>query len=210
MIRHENVPLCFLQQAVADSHTQSDTGESSAANEAQQAGNVKLGVVLQTLLARTNSDEEAIVPLLLARGVIQQVQTFEVEVQTLDGDTFGVKLDAEENQVSALQEGIQRHRGTEVQRQQLFRVAAGGEASNITDATPLGSETSLHQSCSVMLCVDVEPDQTWTRWGSSISISDEQACQTGNVRSLVSATGTVNSCEKVVSVCLLFIVCSHF
>jgi hypothetical protein len=93
---------------------------------------------MQTRVGQKYCDEAQLLPLLLARGLIRRVRTIEVEVRPLGGDSFKVSLDATEPIVGEAKAEIARVQGTEVARQELYRVAIreDGKAVREDDADP--------------------------------------------------------------------------
>jgi hypothetical protein len=93
---------------------------------------------LQSWLGRKYCDEADLLPLLLAHSIVCRVRTIEVEVQPLGGDSFKVRLNAANPSVGEAKAEIARVQGTEVGRQELYRVAvrADGKAVREDDAEP--------------------------------------------------------------------------
>jgi hypothetical protein len=93
---------------------------------------------MQTRLGQKYCDETHLLPLLLAQGLIRRVRTIEVEVRPLGGDSFKIRLEATESNVGEAKAEIGRVQGTEVARQELYRVAVreDGGAVREDDAEP--------------------------------------------------------------------------
>jgi hypothetical protein len=93
---------------------------------------------MQTRVGQKYCDEAQLVPLLLAHGLIRRVRTIAVEVRPLGGDSFQVGLDAGKPSVGEAKAEIARVQGTEVDRQELYRVAVreDGGAVREDDAEP--------------------------------------------------------------------------
>jgi hypothetical protein len=93
---------------------------------------------MQTRLGQKYCDEAQLLPLLLAQGLVRRVRTIEVEVRPLGGDSFKIRLDATKSTVGEAKAEIARVQGTEVTRQELYRVAVreDGKAVREDDAEP--------------------------------------------------------------------------
>jgi hypothetical protein len=93
---------------------------------------------MQTHLGQKYCDEAQLLPLLLASGLIRRVRTIAVEVRPLGGDSFKVALDVAKATVGEAKAEIARVQGTEVARQELYRVAVreDGKAVREDDAEP--------------------------------------------------------------------------
>jgi hypothetical protein len=93
---------------------------------------------LQTRLGLKFVDENELVPLLLAHGLLRRVRTIQIEVRPLGGDSFKVTLDASKPTVGESKTEIARSQGTDQARQELYRVAerADGIAVREDDAEP--------------------------------------------------------------------------
>jgi hypothetical protein len=93
---------------------------------------------MQTRLGQKYCDEAQLLPLLLAQGLVRRVRTIAVEVRPLGGDSFQIRLDATKPSVGEPKSEIARVQGTEVARQELYRVAVreDGAAVREDDAEP--------------------------------------------------------------------------
>jgi hypothetical protein len=93
---------------------------------------------MQTRVGQKYCDEAQLLPLLLARGLIRRVRTIAVEVRPLGGDSFKIRLDTTKSTVGEAKGEIARVQGTEVARQELYRVAVreDGKAVREDDAEP--------------------------------------------------------------------------
>jgi hypothetical protein len=93
---------------------------------------------IQTRVGQKYCDEAQLLPLLLAQGLVRRVRTIAVEVRPLGGDSFKIRLDATKPAVGEAKAEIARVQGTEVVRQELYRVAVreDGGAVREDDAEP--------------------------------------------------------------------------
>jgi hypothetical protein len=93
---------------------------------------------MQARLGQKYCDEAQLLPLLLAQGLVRRVRTIAVEVRPLGGDSFQTRLDATKPSVGEAKAEIARVQGTEVGRQELYRVAVreDGSAVREDDAEP--------------------------------------------------------------------------
>ena len=121
--------------------------------QAEEGRVVKLGVKLQSLLGgRSRCGEEELVPLLLAKKRLKVVQTIKVQVQALNGSSFGVQLESGA-EVRHLKAEIQETEGTPVFRQDLLML--GGSAEEGSEE-PLLDDFMLADSCAVALCINLK------------------------------------------------------
>jgi hypothetical protein len=93
---------------------------------------------MQTRLGQKYCDEAHLLPLLLAQCLVRLVRTMEVKVRPLGGDSFRVSIDTTKATVGEAKGEIARVQGTEVARQELYRVAVreDGKAVREDDAEP--------------------------------------------------------------------------
>jgi hypothetical protein len=93
---------------------------------------------MQTRLGRKYCDETELLPLLISHGLIRRVQTIQIEIKPLGGDSFKVTLDATKPTVGEAKAEIARLQGTAKACQELYRVAerADGSAVREDDAEP--------------------------------------------------------------------------
>jgi hypothetical protein len=117
---------------------------------------------MQTCVGQKYCDEAQLLPLLLARGLVRRVRTIEVEVRPLGGDSFKIRLDMTKSTVGEAKAEIARVQGTEVARQELYRVAVreDGKAVREDDAEPelLDDETrALEEGTAVAMAVKESP-----------------------------------------------------
>jgi hypothetical protein len=117
---------------------------------------------MQTRLGQKYCDEAQLLPLLLAQGLVRRVRTIAVEVRPLGGDSFKIRIDATKPSVGEAKAEIARVQGTEVARQELYRVAVreDGGAVREDDAEPelLDDNTlSLEEGAVVAMAVKEEP-----------------------------------------------------
>jgi hypothetical protein len=93
---------------------------------------------MQSRVGQKYCDEAQLLPLLLAQGLVRRVRTIAVEVRPLGGDSFKIRLDATHPTVGEAKAEIARVQGTEVSRQELYRVAVreDGAAVREDDAEP--------------------------------------------------------------------------
>jgi hypothetical protein len=93
---------------------------------------------MQTRLGQKYCDEAQLLPLLLSQGLVRRVRTIAVEVRPLGGDSIKIRLDLTKPSVGEAKAAIARVQGTEVTRQELYRVAVreDGKAVREDDAEP--------------------------------------------------------------------------
>jgi hypothetical protein len=93
---------------------------------------------MQTRVGQKYCDEAQLLPLLLASGLVRRVRTIAVEVHPLGGDSFKIRLELAKPTVGEAKAEIARVQGTEVGRQELYRVAVreDGAAVREDDAEP--------------------------------------------------------------------------
>jgi hypothetical protein len=120
---------------------------------------------MQTRLGQKYCDEAHLLPLLLAQGLVRRVRTIEVDVRPLGGDSFKIRLDNAKPSVGEAKAEIARVQGTEVTRQELYRVAVreDGGAVREDDAEPelLDDENlALEEGALVAMAVK-EPPLVW-------------------------------------------------
>jgi hypothetical protein len=121
---------------------------------------------LQTRLGQKYCDQAQLLPLLLAHGLVRRVRTIEVEVRPLGGDSFKVRLDLTKVTVGEAKAEIARVQGTEVARQELYRVSVreDGGAVREDDAEPelLDDENQvLAEGAVVAMAVQDLPPLVW-------------------------------------------------
>jgi hypothetical protein len=132
------MPLAKMSQGTKRSRTQQ---HDAAQAEPDLPGREQLLIVspeMQTRVGQKYCDEAQLVPLLLAHGLIRQVRTIAVDVHPLGGDSFKIRLDTNNPTVGEAKAEIARVQGTEVARQELYRVAVrdDGKAVREDDAEP--------------------------------------------------------------------------
>jgi hypothetical protein len=93
---------------------------------------------MQTRLGQKYCDAAHLLPLLLAQGIVRRVRTIAVEVRPLGGDSIKIRLELAKPSVGEAKAEIARAQGTEVARQELYRVAVreDGGAVREDDAEP--------------------------------------------------------------------------
>ena len=104
-----------------------------------------------SLLQHCTFTQEKLVPLLMSRGHAVEVETFEVQVQTLCGGSFNVKMDMQDRTGKTLKGSIEVLEGTPISQQQLF-IIRGDRNDDISEA-PLQNQDVLAGPCTVCLCV---------------------------------------------------------
>jgi hypothetical protein len=128
---------------------------------------------LQTRLGQKYCDDAQLLPLLLAHGLVRRVRTIAIEVRPLGGDSFMVTLDTAAPTVGEAKAEIARVQGTEVARQELYRVAVreDGGAVREDDAEPelLDDDTSSLEEGAVVAMAVKEVPWLWR------TFSDEHA-----------------------------------
>jgi hypothetical protein len=68
-------------------------------------------------------DENELLPLLIAQGLVRRVCTIELEVRPMGGDKFRVRLDAAKPSVGEAKAEITRVEGTRETQQELYKFA---------------------------------------------------------------------------------------
>jgi hypothetical protein len=121
---------------------------------------------MQARLGQKYCDEAQLLPLLLAQGLVRRVRTIAVEVRPLGGDSIKIRLDLTKSSVGEAKEEIARVQGTEVNRQELYRVAVreDGAAVREDDAEPelLNDSTlALEEGALVAMAVKDSPPLVW-------------------------------------------------
>jgi hypothetical protein len=93
---------------------------------------------MQTRLGRKYCDETELLPLFISHGLLRRVQTIQIEIKPLGGDSFKVTLDASKPTVGEAKAEVARSQGTGKDCQELYRVAerADGLAVREDDAEP--------------------------------------------------------------------------
>jgi hypothetical protein len=132
---------------------------------------------LQTRVGQKYCDEAQLLPLLLAQGLVRRVRTIEVEVRPLGGDSFKIRLDATKPSVGEAKSEIARVQGTEVARQELYRVAVreDGKAVREDDAEPesLDDESQALEEGAVVAMAVKESPLVWRTFpDKSVELSD--------------------------------------
>jgi hypothetical protein len=88
---------------------------------------------MQTRVGQKYCDEAQLLPLLLAQGLVRRVRTIGVEVRPLGGDSFKIRLDLTKPCVGEAKAEIARVQGTEVTRQELYRVAVREDGAAVRE-----------------------------------------------------------------------------
>jgi hypothetical protein len=115
--------------------------QDGAASEVKQPGRDQLLISspdLQTRFGQKFLDEAELLPLLLAHGLVRRVQTIQIHVRPLGGDSFKVVIEASKPTVGEAKAEIARSQGTAADQQELYKVAerADGLAHREDDAEP--------------------------------------------------------------------------
>jgi hypothetical protein len=132
------MPLAKMSQGTKRSRTQQ---HDAAQAEPGLPGREQLlftSPEMQTRVGQKYCDDAQLLPLLLAQGLVRRVRTIAVEVRPLGGDNFKIRLDTTKSNVGETKSEIARVQGTEVARQELYRVAVreDGGAVREDDAEP--------------------------------------------------------------------------
>ena len=96
------------------------------------------------------------------KGDIREVEgLLDITVQTMTGKSFDVVLESGSTaQIGLLKSEIEEAEGTPACRQDLLVLREGEEAAaEEGSAVPLADEFVISESCTIALCVDVEPGQ---------------------------------------------------
>jgi hypothetical protein len=120
---------------------------------------------MQTRLGQKYCDAAHLLPLLLSQGLVRRVRTSAVEVRPLGGDSLKIRLDATNPTVGEAKAEIARVQGTEVTRQELYRVAVreDGGAVREDDAEPelLDDESLVLEEDAVVAMAVKETPLLW-------------------------------------------------
>jgi hypothetical protein len=88
---------------------------------------------LQDQLGKKYCGESELLPLLFSFGIVRRVQTIEIEVRPLGGDSFRVSIDAANPTVLETKSEIARVQGTPEIVQELYRVAVRTDGSAVRE-----------------------------------------------------------------------------
>jgi hypothetical protein len=157
----------------------------------------------QTRLGHKFCDESALLPLLLAHGLIRRVRTIQIEVRPLGGDSFKITLESTKSSVGEAKAEIARLQGTAEGRQELYRVAerADGLAVREDDAEPemLDNDNMLLANLEIVaMAVKDFPPLLWRTCAKEhVTLSEEGAVatQTGNIELATLATTGIELTE---------------
>ena len=126
------MPLAKMSQRAKRSRTQQHDAAQAQPDLPGREQLLFTSPEMQTRLGQKYCDEAQLLPLLLAQGLVRRVRTIAVEVRPLGGDSFKVRLNASKPSVGEAKAEVARVQGTEVGRQELYRVAVredGGSGS---------------------------------------------------------------------------------
>jgi hypothetical protein len=151
-------------------HQQQEQQEQQQHHQEQQEQQEQLKIEdmeLRALLGgKKYVDEKELTGELLRRWAfgsraVSKVVTFDIQINTLEGKSFVVTMDAEDNGVGALKREVASREGIPPNLQELYRVteAEAGEGEgrhgrNIgQQQIELGGGSTLDEACAVVLCV---------------------------------------------------------
>ena len=102
---------------------------------------------------------EVLLQYLKAKGDIREVDgLLDVTVQTMTGKSFDVVLESGSTaQIGLLKSEIEEAEGTPACRQDLFVLRVGEAAAEEGSAIPLADDFLISDSCTIALCVAIEP-----------------------------------------------------
>ena len=104
---------------------------------------------------------EVLLQYLKVKGDIREVDgLLDITVQTMTGKSFGVVLESGSSaQIGLLKSEIEEAEGTPACRQDLFVLREGEEAAAAEEGgvIPLSDDVLISESCTIALCVAVEP-----------------------------------------------------
>jgi hypothetical protein len=125
-------------KGIKRARTQQQDGEGAVDNLPGREQLLLASPELQMRLGRRYCDENELMPLLLAHGLVRRVRTIKIEVRPLGGDSFKITLVASLPTVGEAKAEIVRSQGTAEACQELYRVAerADGLAVREDDAQP--------------------------------------------------------------------------
>ena len=93
---------------------------------------------------------------LKALGELQDVETVDIQVETLSADSFRVTLETKKAAVGKLKKGIEHKYGARDYLQDIYRLSGSRKADGSLAGEPLKDKAKLSAPCSVLLCVNVE------------------------------------------------------
>jgi hypothetical protein len=171
------MPLAKMSQGMKRSRTQQHDAAQAQPDLPGREQLLFTSPEMQTRLGQKYCDEAQLLPLLLAQGLVRRVRTIAVEVRPLGGDSFKIRLDATKPSVGEAKAEIARVQGTEVTRQELYRVAVreDGAAVREDDAEPelLDDNTlSLEEGAVVAMAVKESPLLWQTFPDESVELSE--------------------------------------
>ena len=102
---------------------------------------------------------EVLLKYLKAKGDIREVDgLLDITVQTMTGKSFDVVLESGSTaQIGLLKSETEEAEGTPACRQDLFVLRVGEAAAEEGSAVPLADDFVISESCTIALCVAVEP-----------------------------------------------------
>jgi hypothetical protein len=160
------MPLAKMSQGAKRSRTQQHDAAQAQPDLPGREQLLFSSPEMQTRLGQKYCDEAQLLPLLLAQGLVRRVLTIEVEVRPLGGDSFKIRLNVVAPSVGEAKAEIARVQGTEVARQELYRVAVreDGKAVREDDAEPelLDDDIqALEEGAVVTMAVKEAPPLLW-------------------------------------------------
>jgi hypothetical protein len=138
------------------------------------------GPELLARLGQTFSDETELLALLLEHDLVCRVQTIEIDVWPLSGDSFGVTLDASQPTVGEAKAEIARVQGIEEARQEMYMVrSADGGTENDAEPRALGDDTLTLSDGDVVAIAVKEPPLLWRSFAQDrVRLSEDGAVAT--------------------------------
>jgi hypothetical protein len=151
---------------------------------------------LQTCLGRKFCDDNELLGLLLARGMVRRVKTIGVEVYPLGGNSFKVRMKASKAFVGEAKLEISRVQGTAVDQQELYRVAVRADGGCVreddADAELLGDDNEALEDSAMLTIAVKEKPLLWRTFASDHVLLSEDgnlASHKGNDENVLTTSG---------------------
>jgi hypothetical protein len=172
------MPLAKMSQGAKRSRTQQHDAAQAQPDLPGREQLLFTSPEMQTRLGQKYCDEAQLLPLLLSQGLVRRVRTIGVEVRPLGGDSIKIRLNATKPSVGEAKAEIARVQGTEVGRQELYRVAVREDGGSVRedDAEPelLDDDSmSLDEGAVVAMAVKEEPLLWQTFSDAYVELSEE-------------------------------------
>jgi hypothetical protein len=137
-----------------------------------------LGPELQLLVGTAYADEDQILGLLLRKSLCKRVETFEIQVRPVRGETFSITLDAQHGLVSNAKAEIARHLGTPAAAQEIYAMRSAATFHGVRTATRVEERLLLLANdetvkVSDLLTLSVKPLVQWKKYSVRIQVSED-------------------------------------